>query len=61
MGKDTNFILTDDKTTADKLVKLGFQVVQMMGRSWLFLNDNSKLMYAQDENLKYTFTNKMMF
>ena len=61
MGKDTNFILTDDKTTADKLVKLGFQVIQMMGRSWLFLNDNSKLMYAQDENLKYTFTNKMMF
>ena len=61
MGKDTNFILTDDKTTADKLVKLGFQVVQMMGKSWLFLNDNSKLMYAQDENLKYTFTNKMMF
>lgn len=55
-----NFIITEDKDTADELLKLGFQAVINTGDSWLFLNDNNKLMFAGDKNLKYTFTNTMM-
>ena len=64
MGKQMNFIITEDELTKNALVKAGFQIVQTIGNSWLFLNDNNKLLFACAENkepLAFAYTNKMMF
>lgn len=66
MDKDNqmNFIITENKDTADELQKLGFQIVQTIGDSWLFLNDKKKMMFADiknNKNLVFAYTNKMMF
>lgn len=57
-----NFVLTEDLATADTLSKAGFQLVQTVGNSWLFLNDNKKMVFANTDNkLVFTYTNMMMF
>lgn len=56
-----NFILTDDQNTADKLMAAGFQLAQTIGDTWLFINDQTKMMFAEGENLRLTYTNKLMF
>lgn len=57
-----NFLLTEDLATADALSKAGFQLVQTVGNSWLFLNDNKKMVFANTDNkLVFTYTNMMMF
>ena len=58
-----NFILTEDKPTADALYKAGFQIVQTVGDSWWFLNDKRKMAFADGGNstLIFAYTNKMMF
>ena len=56
-----NFIITEDKATIDELLNMGFQNVQQIGNAWLFLNDNNKMMFAEGKDLKFTYTNKMMF
>lgn len=58
---DKNFIVTNDRETADKLVEAGFQMVQFTESSWTFLNDNTKFMFAENEGLKFAYTNKIMF
>ena len=58
---DKNFIVTNDRETADKLVEAGFQMVQFTESSWTFLNDNTKFMFADNECLKFAYTNKIMF
>lgn len=61
MESQMNFILTESEDTARELQRLGFQIVQTVGDSWLFLNDNKKIMFADGKDLKFTYTNKMMF
>lgn len=62
MDTQMNFVLTEDLATADALSKAGFQLVQTVGNSWLFLNDNKKMVFANTDNkLVFTYTNMMMF
>ena len=61
MESQMNFILTESEDTARELQRLGFQIVQTVGDSWLFLNDNKKIMFTDGKDLKFTYTNKMMF
>lgn len=63
MDKQSNFIVTDSEEDARKLIHYGLQIVQATGGYWLFLNDQKKMMFAnkQDENLKFVYTNKMLF
>lgn len=63
MDNQMNFILTEDKSTADALYKAGFQIVQTVGDSWLFLNDKKRMAFADngDKSLIFAYTNKMMF
>ena len=61
---NSNFILTEDKATKNALVNAGFQLVQAVGGSWLFLNDINKVHFADvtnGESLMFAYTNKMMF
>lgn len=61
---NSNFILTEDEATKNALVDAGFQLVQAVGGSWLFLNDNKKMTFANienSENFMFAYTNKMMF
>ena len=61
---NTNFILTEDETTKNTLIQLGFQLVQAVGGSWLFLNDRNNIHFADvnnGESLMFTYTNRMMF
>lgn len=63
MEKQSNFIVTDTEEDARTLMALGFQVVQASGGYWLFLNDKKKAKFAegQDKDLKFAYTNKMLF
>ena len=64
MDSQMNFVITEDKATADAFKKAGFQIVQTVGNAWLFLNDKKKMMFTntnKDTNLVFTYTNKMMF
>lgn len=61
---NTNFILTEDDATKNTLIKLGFQLVQAVGGSWLFLNDRNNIHFADvnnGESLMFTYTNRIMF
>ena len=61
---NTNFILTEDEATKNTLIKLGFQLVQVVGGSWLFLNDRNNIHFGDvnnGESLMFTYTNRMMF
>jgi hypothetical protein len=63
MANQMNFLITEDEVTKEVFVKAGFQIVQTVGNSWLFLNDNDKLFFAceGDVPLQFAYTNKMMF
>lgn len=56
-----NFVMTKDEETANALLKAGFQIIQAVGDSWVFMNDNKKMMFTKDKNLKLTYTNKLLF
>ncbi len=59
---ETNFILTQDQKTKDEFVAAGLTLVQEVGNSYLFLNEKARLKFAKGrDDLKYTFTNMMMF
>lgn len=63
-NSNTNFILTEDEATKNTLIKLGFQLVQAVGGSWLFLNDRNNIHFSDvnnGESLMFTYTNRMMF
>lgn len=63
-NSSSNFILTEDEITKNALVNAGFQLVQAVGGSWLFLNDNNNIHFADvtnGESLMFAYTNKMMF
>ena len=62
MQMETNFILTQDENTKNEFVKAGLTLVQEVGGAYLFLNEKTRLKFAKGRNdLKYTFTNKMVF
>lgn len=46
-----NFIFTQDKETADKLIKLGFNLIIKTGNSYTFENCN-KLQFSEDIDMK---------
>lgn len=59
---ETNFILTRDQKTKDEFVTAGLTLIQEVGGSYLFLNEKTRLKFAKGRSdLKYTFTNMMMF
>lgn len=59
---ETNFILTQDQKTKDEFVAAGLTLIQEVGSSFLFLNEKTRLKFAKGrDDLKYTFTNVMMF
>ena len=46
-----NFIKVSDKTTADKLIKLGFQVIDTSNNIFTFLNTD-KIQFSSEIDLK---------
>lgn len=51
-----NFIKVTDKETAEKLIALGFQLLQKDNTAWTFLNDTTKPLNFSAED-KVAFTN----
>ena len=58
-----NFIITDSFETANALMDAGFQIIQTMENSYLFLNDpTKKMVFSEDgKKLQFTYTHKLMF
>ena len=52
-----NFIKCTDKETTEKLIKLGFRVINKSGNVTTFLNDTSKPVTFDEK--KVVFTNKV--
>lgn len=52
-----NFIKCTDKETTEKLIKLGFRVINKSGNVTTFLNDASKPVTFDEK--KVVFTNKV--
>lgn len=52
------FIKTQDKETADKLVSLGFKVVNKSGDTWTFLND-ANIRFEAEENKKAVYSDRI--
>ena len=63
MANQMNFLITEDIATKEVFEKAGLQLIQKVGNSWLFLNDNNKLLFACEGEtpLTFAYTNKMMF
>ena len=52
-----NFIMTVDKTTADKLAAAGFKLVSQNGDSYTFLNNPPKnFTFEQFDKTKFAYT-----
>ena len=58
MANKCNFIITHDKTTAEKLILSGFQVVSQVGDMYTFLNRLPKnFSFAELDKSKVAYTN----
>ena len=56
--KNKKFIITKDESTANKLIACGFQLVNNMSGSWVFLNIAPKnFSFSEIEKEKYSYTN----
>ena len=53
-----NFIQTQDESTAERLEKQGFQLLNKQGNMWTFLNDK-KLCFSGEDAKKTVLTNKI--
>lgn len=53
----TNFVLTSDEETMNKLKSLGFTLMGKDGNLWRFMNDG-KQVFSDDKKIIYT--NKLM-
>ena len=53
----TNFVLTSDEETKNKLQSLGFTLIGKDGNLWRFINDG-KQVFSDDKKIIYT--NKLM-
>lgn len=61
MNDNKKFILTNDYNTANKLIENGLKIVGKSGDVYMFVNDSNKILKFDDNNLKFSFTNKLMF
>lgn len=61
MNNNKKFILTNDYNTANKLIETGLKIVGKSGDVYMFVNDSNKILKFDDNNLKFSFTNKLMF
>ena len=61
MNNNKKFILTNDYVTANKLIENGLKIVGKSGDVYMFVNDSNKILKFNDDNLKFSFTNKLMF
>ena len=61
MNNNKKFILTNDYNTANKLIENGLKIVGKSGDVYMFVNDSDKILKFDDEDLKFSFTNKLMF
>ena len=61
MNDNKKFILTNDYNTANKLIENGLKIVGKSGDVYMFVNDSNKILKFNDDNLKFSFTNKLMF
>ena len=58
MGTDKNFIVTFDKSTADKLQKEGYMLVDEQDGRYTFLNDG--LLRFSEKDCKYAIYTNML-
>ena len=61
MNNNKKFILTNDYNTANKLIENGLKIVGKSGDVYMFVNDSNKILKFDDNSLKFSFTNKLMF
>ena len=61
MNNNKKFILTNDYDTANKLIENGLKIIGKSGDVYMFVNDSNKILKFNDNNLKFSFTNKLMF
>ena len=61
MNNNKKFILTNDYNTANKLIENGLKIIGKSGDVYMFVNDSNKILKFNDDNLKFSFTNKLMF
>lgn len=61
MNNNKKFILTNDYNTANKLIENGLKIVGKSGDVYMFVNDSDKILKFDDNNLKFSFTNKLIF
>ena len=61
MNNNKKFILTNDYVTANKLIENGLKIIGKSGDVYMFVNDSNKILKFNDDNLKFSFTNKLMF
>ena len=61
MNNKKKFILTNDYNTANKLIETGLKIVGKSGDVYMFVNDSDKILKFDDNSLKFSFTNKLMF
>ena len=60
MSHIQNFIMTNDKGTADKLIFAGFKLVSQSGNSYTFLNQLPKnFSFDEVDKTKMTYTNML--
>ena len=59
MNDNKKFILTNDYNTANKLIENGLKIVCKSGDVYMFVNDSNKILKFDDNNLKFSFTNKL--
>ena len=61
MNNNKKFILTNDYDTVNKLIENGLKIIGKSGDVYMFVNDSNKILKFNDDNLKFSFTNKLMF
>lgn len=54
MKKDNKFIYTTSKVSADKLMNIGFTLLQEVNGQYFFLNDIDKLVFEEINEVAYT-------
>lgn len=58
--KDKKFIVTKDKSTADKLLSCGFQLINNVSGVWTFMNvAPQNFSFAEIDKEKYSYTNNL--
>lgn len=60
MSHEKNFIMTNDKDTADRLISVGFQLVSQYNGTYTFLNQLPKnFSFEEVDKTKMAYTNML--